>query len=86
MRRAARVDVNQKAIVDALKRCGATVWVIGLPVDLLVGHGGKTYLMEVKAGSKKKYTQLQTDFMATWRGVPVSRVETIDQALKIIQE
>lgn len=85
MRRAARVDVNQKQIVDALIRCGATVWVIGLPVDLLVGINGRTFLMEVKAGKKKKFTPLQTDFMARWKGAEVFRVESVSDALNIIQ-
>lgn len=37
MRHAARVDANQAAIVAALEAAGATVEVIGQPLDLLVG-------------------------------------------------
>ena len=62
MRHAARVDVNQKAIVQAMRDAGAYVWIIGLPVDLLVGYKGHTLLMEVKATSKKRLTELQQDF------------------------
>lgn len=40
MRRAARVDANQEQIVSALRGAGAYVWIIGLPVDLLVGYKG----------------------------------------------
>jgi hypothetical protein len=52
MRFAARVDKNQSEIVSALRAAGAFVWIIGLPVDLLVGFDGQTYLVEVKDGSK----------------------------------
>ena len=48
-RHAARVDANQKAIVDALKAAGAGVEVIRQPVDLLVSAGGRFGLLEVKA-------------------------------------
>ncbi len=85
MRRAARVDANQAAIVAALKRCGAYVWVLGLPVDLLVGHQGRMWLVEVKANSKKKFTPLQEDFIAHWNGIPVVRVESVSDALNLIQ-
>ena len=51
MRRAARVDATQEAIVSALRAAGAYVWVIGLPVDLLVGYKGHTFCVEVKSGS-----------------------------------
>ena len=52
MRHAARVDANQQAIVAALRAEGAYVWIIGLPVDLLVGYKNWTFLMEIKATSK----------------------------------
>ena len=45
MRRAARVDANQDAVVSALRAAGAYVWIIGLPVDLLVGFRDQTFLM-----------------------------------------
>jgi hypothetical protein len=56
MRYAARVDQNQDQIVTALRAAGAYVWVIGLPVDLLVGHKGHTFLVEVKNGPRKRLT------------------------------
>jgi hypothetical protein len=49
MRRAARVDANQRQIIAALEAAGASVEVLGLPLDLLVGAGGRWMLMEVKA-------------------------------------
>lgn len=63
MRYAARVDANQAQIVSALRAAGAYVWIIGLPVDLLVGFNGQTFLVEIKDGPKKALTRLQQDFL-----------------------
>ena len=84
MRRAARVDATQEAIVSALRAAGAYVWVIGLPVDLLVGYKDRTFLVEVKTTSKKSLTSLQTDFFKSWTGSSLERIETPEQALKMI--
>ena len=48
MKRAARIDAHQPAIVQALRDMGATVYYIKEPVDLVVGYRGMTILMEVK--------------------------------------
>ncbi|MFZ9069371.1 MAG: hypothetical protein ACO23R_18535 [bacterium] len=84
MRRAARVDQNQDQIVSALRAAGAYVWIIGLPVDLLVGYKGHTWLVEVKTDSKKKLTKLQEEFFATWTGGTLCRVDSPDAALRMI--
>lgn len=84
MRYAARVDANQAQIVSALRAAGAYVWVIGLPVDLLVGFAGQTYLVEVKDGSKKHLTKLQQDFFASWCGGGLHRIESPEAALRMI--
>ena len=90
MRRAAKVDVNQAAIVSALRAAGASVWVIGLPVDLVVGVSGTTALVEVKTLIGKKapkpasYTPLQQAFMADWLGGPVATVCDVDSALRLV--
>jgi len=84
MRYAARVDATQEQIVSALRAAGAYVWVIGLPVDLLVGFQGKTYLVECKSGPKKRLTKLQEDFFAKWIGGSLERIEGPEQALKMI--
>ena len=84
MRYAARVDQNQSEIVAALRKAGAYVWVIGLPVDLLVGHNNRTFLVEVKTTSKKRLTSLQADFFKSWSGSSLERIETPEQALKMI--
>jgi len=84
MRYAARVDANQQSIVKALRDAGAYVWIIGLPVDLLVGFAGQTYLVEVKDGSKKHLTKLQQDFFASWCGGGLHRIESPESALRMI--
>ena len=84
MRRAARVDENQQAIVAALRAAGAYVWIIGLPVDLLIGYKGHTFLMEVKTTSKKRFTGLQADFFEKWAGGTLCRIDSPQAALEMI--
>jgi len=84
MRHAARVDANQQAIVAALRAVGAYVWIIGLPVDLLVGYQQHTYLMEIKTTSKKRLTGLQADFFQNWAGGTLCRVDSPQAALQMI--
>ena len=85
MRHAARVDANQQAIVAALRAAGAYVWIIGLPVDLLVGYQQHTYLMEIKTTSKKRLTGLQADFFEKWAGGTLCRVDSPQAALDMIR-
>lgn len=84
MRYAARVDANQAQIVSALRSAGAYVWIIGLPVDLLVGYNNRTYLVEVKDGSKKRLTKLQQDFFENWTGGTLCRIDGPEAALRMI--
>lgn len=74
--RASRTDANQKRIVAALRKAGASVYVgsaikSGFP-DLIVGYGGRTFLCEVKDGSKppsaRKLTDDQVKFKDEWKG------------------
>ena len=84
MRYAARVDANQEQIVSALRGAGAYVWIIGLPVDLLVGYKNHTFLVEIKTNSKKKFTKLQTDFFDNWSGGTLARIDNPEAALRMI--
>ena len=84
MRYAARVDANQTQIVSALRAAGAYVWIIGLPVDLLVGYRGHTFLVECKSGDKKRFTALQADFFKNWGGSTLCRVDSPEAALRMI--
>lgn len=91
MRHAARVDANQADIVAALRAAGASVWFIGLPVDLLVGYQGKTVLVECKTLTGKKapkaarHTPLQQAFMTQWRGGTVATVTDVESALRVLE-
>ena len=84
MKYAARVDANQAQIVSALRAAGAYVWIIGLPVDLLVGYKGHTFLVEVKDGPRKRLTALQQDFFNNWSGSTLARVNGPEAALRMI--
>lgn len=84
MRYAARVDKNQEQIVATLRAAGAYVWIIGLPVDLLVGYKGKTFLVEVKDGPRKRLTALQDDFFKNWSGSTLTRIDGSEAALRMI--
>ena len=84
MRYAARVDANQMQIVSALRAAGAYVWIIGLPVELLVGHHNRTFLVEIKSDSKKKLTKLQVEFFEKWCGGTLCRIDGPEAALRMI--
>lgn len=93
MRKAAKIDDNQKAIVNVLRQIGASVQSLaatgkGCP-DLLVGYHGINYLMEIKDGdkvlSKQKLTIDQEHWHTLWRG-SVHIVKSVDEALKILQD
>lgn len=91
-RRAAKVDANQSAVVDALTRHGAKVLslaAIGDGVyDLLVGHRRQLMLMEVKDGDKppsaRQLTALQIEFRREWDGYPLHVVTSVDEALEVL--
>jgi hypothetical protein len=91
MRRAAKIDANHTAIVQALRAVGATVQSLasvgkGCP-DLLCGYRGNNVLLEVKDGDKppsaRRLTPDEQEWHATWAG-QVCIVESIDDALRVI--
>jgi hypothetical protein len=86
VRHAARVDANQEAIVAALRNAGAFVWIIGLPVDLLVGYKNHTFLVEIKTNAKKRLTTLQADFFNNWSGSTLAKIDSPEAALRMIEE
>jgi Holliday junction resolvase len=92
-RRARRVDGNQPAIVDALRRVGFHVEITshvgcGYP-DLTAARGGRVVLVEVKDPSqppnKRKLTPDEARVHAAFKakGVDVAIVETIEQAVRL---
>lgn len=84
MRYAARVDKNQQEVVQALRDAGCYVWILGLPVDILVGYDNKIYLCEIKSGPSKHLTSLQQDFFAKWTGGSLYRINSVEDALRMI--
>lgn len=75
-----RRDENEKPIFDLLRKCGFSVFPLHEPCDALAGFKGMTYLIEVKNGPKAKHTATQTAFYDEWKGSPVVRLNSIDEA------
>jgi hypothetical protein len=80
-RYALRVDANQTQVCSALTAAGYQVEVIGKPLDLLVGTGGRFMFLEVKVPGGKP-TQFQQGFFKRWAGYPVSLVDSPEAALR----
>lgn len=80
-----RVDSNQKEIVSALRKCGASVMITSqVPnfVDLVIGYRGKNILAEVKT-KKGKLSVTQKKFISTWQGEVVI-LRSIDDVINLI--
>jgi len=85
-----KTDANQKAIVQALRKCGRIVFEIEEPFDLLIDNIGEWLVMEVKnpdthARQKggSKMTQKQLDILETL-SAKVLVAETVDEALNLV--
>ena len=89
MRYAARSDANQSEIVAALRASGASVFVLKLPVDLLVGYAGKTALVEIKDPNsrygRKGLNQNQSAFLMGWNGGTVALIDSVESAQNLIR-
>lgn len=85
LRRAAKSDRNQQAIMDRLRQLGCHVRYIKEPVDLLVGYRNRTVLLEVKA-EDGRLTQQQIEFLRDWTGGPVHIVRGPDEAAAIVAQ
>ncbi len=95
MRRAAKRDANEWAIVDALRAVGATVLRLNdsdCP-DLLVGFHGVNFLMETKRPPGKRggtsadgqhLSEGQAAWHAAWGGLRPVVVRTPGEALAVI--
>ena len=84
MRRAGKIDANHAAIVDALRKIGASVQSLasmggGVP-DLLVGWRGINVLFEVKDGSKPPSARALTVAEADWHAKRAGRVVVVESA------
>jgi Holliday junction resolvase len=84
-----KVDKNQKDVVKALRDYGADVFLLhtvggGIP-DLMVCYEEQTILIEVKDGKDKKLTPLQITLFANWRGGPLHRVNSVQEAIEVLK-
>lgn len=82
-RYAKKRDLWEAEIVSALRGIGCSVEHLDTPVDLLVGFRGRTFLLEVKTG-RKKLTESQARFMASWVGGDVVIVRSVSDALDAV--
>lgn len=85
MRRAAKRDISEPAIVQALEQSGATVFRLDRPVDLLIGYRGRTYIAECKTG-RGKLNANQVAFIEAWKGNTVPVLRTVEDAVDFINE
>ena len=94
MRRRGRVDENHAAVVDLLRGFGCSVVSTagvgdGFP-DVVVGFQGVTHLIEIKDGeksaSRRKLTDDEKEWHATWQGDPVCIVESLRDAEELVRQ
>lgn len=91
--RAAKVDANQKEIVEALRKIGCTVQILssvgkGCP-DILIGFRGSNYLAELKDGKKSKSEQKLTPDQVKWHSLwngQVSVINSVEDAIKLVNK
>lgn len=74
--------------MSALRAAGASVEIIGEPVDLLVGYRGRTVLVEAKnldsRYGKRGLNKNQREFCARWLGGPVCKVTDAESAIRVL--
>ena len=86
---AKKVDKNQADVVKALRDYGADVFLLhmvggGIP-DLMVCFNDQTILIEVKDGEDKKLTPQQITLFAGWKGGPLHRVNSVQEAIEVLK-
>lgn len=86
---AKKVDKNQKDVVKVLRDYGADVFLLhmvggGIP-DLMVCFNDQTILIEVKDGEDKKLTPQQITLFAGWKGGPLHRVNSVQEAIEVLK-
>ena len=89
--RARKVDDNQGKIVEALRRCGATVQILsgvgaGCP-DILAGIFKRNFLLEIKNPDQPKSAQVLTADEAIWHNEwkgQVAVVRSVEEAVAAI--
>ena len=86
---AKKVDKNQASVVKALRDYGADVFLLhmvggGIP-DLMVCFNDQTILIEVNDGEDKKLTPQQITLFAGWKGGPLHRVNSVQEAIEVLK-
>ena len=91
MRRNARVDDNQKQIVKAFRKLGASVLITSQLkncFDILVGYNGINYICEIKDGmkppSQRKLTEGEEAFRRDWKGGKYHIIESVNDVINLI--
>lgn len=80
---AAKRDYAEPEVVRTLQELGFSVWRLDQPVDLLLGFRGDLWLAEVKTG-KAKFNANQVKFVAEWRGKPVIKLTSSQDAIDFV--
>lgn len=80
-RYAQRKDANQGEIVKVLRELGFRVITMHTPTDLLAARDDFNHLIEIKDGTKKKYTPAQVKFNADWPGRKVT-LRSVEDAIQ----
>ena len=89
MKRAAKVDANQREIIAALRKIGCSVQLLhqvggGCP-DVMVGFRGVTTLLEIKnPAGLNKVSESQITWQNEWRGGPVWVVRSAGEAIDTV--
>lgn len=81
MRRAARTDSTQAAIVAALRGVGARVWVVGGAVDLVVRFRGQYTLIDCKSKGTRMTATQKAMYADGW---PIIFAYSVEEALHAI--
>jgi hypothetical protein len=81
LRRAARRDISEPAIIDYLRSAGWSTQSLNIKdgPDQLLGRNGETHLAEIKTG-KYKVRPKQTLWHQNWRGATVVILRTVEDA------
>lgn len=81
-RRAARIDSNQNAIVEALEQIPGVSVAVGHD-DIFVGYRNRNFWFELKSSNKKKMRPSQKKLFARWTG-HYQVVSSLDEILLAI--
>ena len=92
MRRRARIDGNQPAVVKDLRKLGFSVRLTHQlddgGGDFTVGARGRNFMFELKdpaqPPNKRALTEKERNFRDEWRG-QIAVAETVDDVLRVIQ-